>query len=93
MPCPESGAYDRQEFLIFGTCSALRSRKHVWMRMYRAGKAAGCYVVAIPDSRFTEEEKAIFRKEADTVVDDLTHFNGEKFGIDLDMAWSFGNIT
>jgi hypothetical protein len=61
--------------------------------MYRAGKAAGCFVVAIPDSRFTEEEKAIFRKEADMVVDDLTHFSGETFGIHLDMMRSFGNIT
>lgn len=43
-------------------------------------------MVAIPDSRFTDEQKAIFHKEADVVVDDLTQFNGEKFGIDLDLT-------
>mmetsp|Transcript_19804 Transcript_19804/g.48653 ORF Transcript_19804/g.48653 Transcript_19804/m.48653 type:complete len:249 (-) Transcript_19804:65-811(-) len=52
----------------------------------RAGKAAGCFVVAIPDSRFTEEEKAVFRHEADLVLDDLSKFDGSKFGISLDLT-------
>eukprot|EP00980_Cylindrotheca_fusiformis_P000680 scaffold167_cov110-Cylindrotheca_fusiformis.AAC.8 len=52
----------------------------------RAGKAAGCFVVAIPDSRFSEDQRAVFVEEADMVVDDLTHFDGTQFGIDLDMA-------
>lgn len=51
----------------------------------RAGKAAGCYVVAIPDTRFSQEEKAVFVKEADMVVDDLSQFDGRVFGIDIDM--------
>jgi hypothetical protein len=54
--------------------------------IYRSGKAAGCFVVAIPDSRFSEEEKAVFHREADMVVPDLTHFNGQKFGICIDMT-------
>ncbi|CAJ1933390.1 unnamed protein product [Cylindrotheca closterium] len=52
----------------------------------RAGKAAGCFVVAIPDSRFTEKEKTVFREEADLVLDDLTKFDGSKFGISLDLT-------
>lgn len=52
---------------------------------HRAGKAAGCFVVAIPDSRFTEDEKSIFREEADVVLDDLTKFDGSIFGIPIDL--------
>jgi len=52
----------------------------------RSGKAAGCFVVAIPDSRFSEGEKAIFREEADMVIEDLLHFNGIQFGIDVDLT-------
>jgi len=51
----------------------------------RAGKAAGCAVVAIPDPRFTEEEKEIFRQEADLVVDSLCDFDGSQFGLTVDM--------
>ena len=51
----------------------------------RSGKAAGCRVVAIPDSRFNEEELNIFQKEADMVIPDLWHFNGAPFGLDIDM--------
>lgn len=52
----------------------------------RSGKAAGCFVVAIPDKRFSEEEKQAFTAEADEVIEDLTHFNGRKFGLNLDMV-------
>jgi beta-phosphoglucomutase-like phosphatase (HAD superfamily) len=38
----------------------------------RAGKAAGCTVVAVPDRRFNEEERAVFVKESDYVLDTLT---------------------
>lgn len=55
----------------------------------RSGKAAGCQVVAIPDSRFSEEETAYFFNEADLVVPDLSHFKGDQFGIDVDMRTSF----
>ena len=51
----------------------------------RSGKAAGCRVVAVPDSRFSAEEKAAFVKEADVVLDSLWSFNGEEFGLDIDM--------
>ena len=51
---------------------------------HRAGKAAGCFVVAIPDSRFSEVEKSVFRQEADVVIEDLTKFDGSIFGISLD---------
>jgi beta-phosphoglucomutase-like phosphatase (HAD superfamily) len=51
----------------------------------RSGKAAGCYVVAIPDPRFSEEEKKVFAKEADVVVDSLWQFDGTKFGLGVDM--------
>jgi pseudouridine-5'-monophosphatase len=52
----------------------------------RAGKAAGCSVVAIPDPRFTAEERAAFEAEADVVVDNLWAFNGKRWGINVDMA-------
>jgi beta-phosphoglucomutase-like phosphatase (HAD superfamily) len=45
----------------------------------KAGKAAGCTVVAIPDVRFTQQEKEIFRKESDYVIDSLNDF----FQLDL----------
>ena len=51
----------------------------------RSGKAAGCFVVGIPDSRFTIEEKQSFLQEADAVLDDLNNFNeiaSSQFGID-----------
>jgi beta-phosphoglucomutase-like phosphatase (HAD superfamily) len=41
-----------------------------------AGKAAGCFVIAIPDPRFSEEEKQeIFESNADLVLEDLTQFD------------------
>lgn len=42
-------------------------------------------MVAIPDSRFTEEEKTVFELEADLVLNDLTKFDGSMFGISLDL--------
>ena len=49
----------------------------------RAGKAAGCWVVAIPDHRFTTEEKEAFVAEADVVLENLWQFDGTPFGIDI----------
>ena len=49
----------------------------------RAGKAAGCLVVAIPDHRFTNEEKEAFTAKADVVLDSLWQFDGRPFGIDI----------
>jgi pseudouridine 5'-phosphatase len=41
----------------------------------QAGKAAGCYVVAIPDARFVANERQSFESEADLVLDDLSQFD------------------
>lgn len=38
----------------------------------KAGKAAGCFVVAVPDARSTDEEKEKFAQVADIVLEDLT---------------------
>ena len=51
----------------------------------KAGKAAGCYVVAVPDPRFTAEEKAAFVAEADVVLESLWNFTGKEWGIDVEM--------
>lgn len=51
----------------------------------RAAKAAGCHVVAVPDSRFNADERVAFASEADLILKDLTHFSGEQFGIDVTM--------
>lgn len=51
----------------------------------RAAKAAGCVVIAIPDQRFSESEKQVFRDEADVVLDNLWQFDGQAFGINVDM--------
>jgi len=51
----------------------------------RSGKAAGCRVVAVPDPRFDEQERAAFVREADLVLDSLWSFNGKEFGLDVDM--------
>ena len=50
----------------------------------RAGKAAGCMVVAVPDPRFDAEEKAVFSREADIIVDNLWSFQGSEFGIEME---------
>jgi beta-phosphoglucomutase-like phosphatase (HAD superfamily) len=54
----------------------------------RAGKAAGCYVVAVPDARFSKLEKAVFVHEADLVLDSLADFNGVDLGLDLSTSSS-----
>jgi pseudouridine-5'-monophosphatase len=41
----------------------------------RAGKAAGCTVVAVPDPRFTDEERAVFSAESDYVLKSLWDFS------------------
>jgi len=51
----------------------------------RAGNSAGCYVVAVPDPRFTAEEKSVFVAEADVVLDSLWDFSGKEWAIDVDM--------
>lgn len=48
----------------------------------KAGKAAGCYVVAVPDPRM---DKSMFASAADVVLDDLWHFDGEPWGIPVKM--------
>jgi pseudouridine 5'-phosphatase len=51
----------------------------------RAGVAAGCRVVAIPDTRFNESERAVFAEEADVVLDSLLQFDGGPFGLAINM--------
>jgi pseudouridine-5'-monophosphatase len=51
----------------------------------QSGKAAGCAVVAIPDSRFTDIEKQVFADIADVVLPNLDHFDGTLFGLDINM--------
>ena len=46
----------------------------------RSGKAAGCTVVAVPDARFTEDEKAIFATESDFVLESLWDFETTEIG-------------
>lgn len=41
----------------------------------RSGKAAGCFVVGVPDPRFTAKERKQFEAEVDLLVDDLTQFD------------------
>lgn len=47
----------------------------------QAGRAAGCQVVAIPDSRFNSKELATFQAEADVVLDSLSAFDESRFGL------------
>ena len=54
----------------------------------KSGKAAGCQVVAVPDPRFLNEERArVFKKEggADMILNNLCEFNGRRYGMDFDM--------
>jgi pseudouridine 5'-phosphatase len=51
----------------------------------QSGKAAGCAVVAIPDIRFTVEEKEAFAALADVVVPDLGQFDGALFGLECSL--------
>jgi histone-binding protein RBBP4/pseudouridine-5'-monophosphatase len=48
----------------------------------RAGRGAGCVVVAVPDGRFTDGERAAFGETADFVLPDLRHFDFERLGLD-----------
>jgi pseudouridine 5'-phosphatase len=41
----------------------------------KSGKAAGCFVVAIPDIRFDETDRTIFANEADLVIQSLSEFD------------------
>jgi HAD superfamily hydrolase (TIGR01509 family) len=52
----------------------------------RAAKAAGCVVVAVPDTRFDAGEREVFEAEADVVLDSLFSFRGDVFGIAIDMT-------
>lgn len=48
----------------------------------KSGKAAGCIVVAVPDPRM---DKNIFENEADSVLENLMQFDGEPWGININM--------
>mmetsp|Transcript_23048 Transcript_23048/g.54695 ORF Transcript_23048/g.54695 Transcript_23048/m.54695 type:complete len:341 (-) Transcript_23048:46-1068(-) len=52
----------------------------------RAGKAAGCTVVAIPDPRYSPEEKKVFEQEADIVLSSLWDFDGRSLGLNVNMT-------
>jgi beta-phosphoglucomutase-like phosphatase (HAD superfamily) len=54
----------------------------------KAGKSAGCRVVAIPDPRYTKEERDVFVTEggADVVLNSLWEFDGKQFGLNVDMT-------
>lgn len=52
----------------------------------QAGRAAGCQVVAIPDPRFTDEQKQeLYGPVADVIVDSLEVFDGTPLGLDINM--------
>ena len=48
-----------------------------------AGKAAGCVTIAVPDKRM---EKEAFIDHSDHVIPSMWHFEGKKWGIDVDMS-------
>jgi pseudouridine-5'-monophosphatase len=48
-----------------------------------AGKAAGCVTIAVPDKRM---QKEAFLSHSDHVIPSMWHFQGEKWGIDVDMS-------
>lgn len=52
----------------------------------KAGKAARCSVVFVPDHRFTAADKKAFQNVADVVLDDLWQFDGTPFGIPVNMT-------
>jgi HAD superfamily hydrolase (TIGR01509 family) len=54
----------------------------------KSGKAAGCKVVAIPDPRYSKEERETFADVggADFVLNSLWEFDGRPFGINVNMA-------
>lgn len=47
----------------------------------KAGKEAGCFVVAVPDNRFGPEERASFFQVSDIVIDNLSQFDGSQVGL------------
>lgn len=54
----------------------------------KSGKAAGCQVVAVPDARFSDDERArvfLDKGRADIVLTSLWEFDGRPFGMDFDM--------
>jgi HAD superfamily hydrolase (TIGR01509 family) len=53
----------------------------------QAGKAAGCTVVAVPDERWSKQDRILFQEQggADVVLDSLWQFDGAPFGLDLSM--------
>ncbi|MGK3754096.1 MAG: pseudouridine-5'-monophosphatase [Bacillariaceae sp.] len=62
----------------------------------KSGKAAGCYVVAVPDSRFTDEERiSLFQNEggADVVLKSLWDFDGRPFSMDFNMKDMYNETT
>lgn len=58
----------------------------------KAAKAAGCVVVAVPDSRFGAEEMKLFEQEAASVLPNLFYFSGHPYGIDIDMKKENGDV-
>jgi pseudouridine 5'-phosphatase len=54
----------------------------------QSAKAAGCYVIAVPDPRFDNTELEAFVDEAHEVIQDLWHFSGKNLGIDIEMRLS-----
>lgn len=48
-----------------------------------AGKAAGCVTIAVPDKRM---QKEAFLSHSDLVIPSMWHFQGKKWGIDVDMS-------
>lgn len=49
----------------------------------QAGKAAGCHVVAVPDSRM---ERELFLHVTDESIDSLLLFSGKRWGIPLELC-------
>ena len=47
-----------------------------------AGKAAGCITIAVPDKRLDSEA---FKDHSDQVLPSMWHFEGKRYGIDVDM--------
>lgn len=48
-----------------------------------SGKAAGCVVIAVPDKRM---DKGDFLKNSDHVIPSMWHFDGHKWGVNVDMS-------
>ncbi|GKY93568.1 hypothetical protein MPSEU_000324200 [Mayamaea pseudoterrestris] len=57
----------------------------------QSGKAAGCAVVAVPDARFTAQEKQVFAAIANVVLESLEHFDGAQFGLEIKMPQAIDN--